>query len=80
MICTLTCGFPVLAVCGIWLALRLQTAYARYRHHRQRLLFDAGRCLHCGYDLRASTGRCPECGAETSELAKDFQSEEEDLK
>lgn len=23
---------------------------------------DAGRCPHCGYDVRASAGRCPECG------------------
>jgi hypothetical protein len=39
----------------------LPALYVRrlYRHHRSR---QAGRCSGCGYDLRASPDRCPECG------------------
>jgi hypothetical protein len=34
--------------------------YLQRRKLRQRQKF--GRCLNCGYDLRASQARCPECG------------------
>ena len=33
---------------------------ARYRIEQKRR--DRGQCIKCGYDLRATTGRCPECG------------------
>jgi hypothetical protein len=42
---------------GAWLYLRLLPLLRRRHRQRNRL------CQQCGYDLRGSSGRCPECGA-----------------
>ena len=41
---------------GLWSAQRRRRSEYRRRHHL---------CPACGYDLRSSTGHCPECGAPT---------------
>ena len=46
-------GAPLVPL-GAWLISRNR----RHRRKRKKL----GLCIHCGYDLRASKERCPECG------------------
>ena len=45
----------------LWIPLAtfaIPTAILLYRDYRR----PSGRCLRCGYDLRASKDKCPECG------------------
>jgi hypothetical protein len=62
-------GFPLWLPALVSGLLPSVSAYRRIRHGRRRSL---GLCRSCGYDLRATPGRCPECGtrAGTSAVEK----------
>jgi hypothetical protein len=66
----LNAGAPPSTVVGVplWLPALLTAiapvvwlAHIPARRRRRRL--ERGQCIHCGFDLRATPARCPECGA-----------------
>jgi hypothetical protein len=55
--------FPLAVLVAVFAPLPLADVLLIRRRRRRRRRLAAGLCVACGYDLRASPGRCPECGA-----------------
>src|SRR6266550_5914103 len=62
-------GFVAIPYWFIATVLGALSPWAILRRRSQRDHFLPGHCHACGYDLRGSNGKCPECGRDTSRSA-----------
>jgi hypothetical protein len=52
--------WPLIIIFSLFPLIRFSRKYRRHRKRRRDLA--SGLCLICGYDMRATPDRCPECG------------------
>jgi hypothetical protein len=56
-------GFPHWCLAALFAAMPVQRLWIGRRLVRMRQRLATGQCAACGYDIRATPDRCPECGA-----------------
>jgi hypothetical protein len=55
-------AYSVFVIAALYAAGYLTLRAAYWQRESRAPLFGEGRCVQCGYDLRGSTEKCPECG------------------
>lgn len=67
----------LLLVPALWVGIHSSLWINRTRARRR---MDAGHCVRCGYDLRASNEKCPECGEPIAAVKPPSSSDRDETK